>query len=159
MARARPAGALRGRVRMTEALNYRQAIARAIADEMAADERVILLGEDVGRAGGAFKTTVGLFETFGPDRVFDTPISEQAIVGAALGAAICGLRPVAEIMFADFAGVCFDQLVNQVAKYRYMTGGQVTVPLTVRMASGAGTGFGAQHSQAAENWFLNISGL
>jgi pyruvate/2-oxoglutarate/acetoin dehydrogenase E1 component len=144
---------------MTETLNYRQTIARAIADEMERDDRVILLGEDVARAGGAFKTTVGLFDRFGAERVRDTPISEQAIVGAALGAAICGLRPVAEIMFADFAGVCFDQIVNQVAKYRYMTAGQVTVPLVIRMANGAGTGFGAQHSQAAENWFLNIAGL
>src|SRR4051794_2194911 len=156
MARARPAGALRGRVRMTEALNYRQAIARAIADEMAADDRVILLGEDVGRAGGAFKTTLGLYERFGPDRVLDTPISEQAIVGAALGAAVCGLRPVAEIMFADFAGVCFDQIANQLAKYRYMTGGQTSVPVTIRMANGGGVGFAAQHSQAVENWFLNV---
>jgi pyruvate dehydrogenase E1 component beta subunit len=142
-----------------ESSTYRQAIARALADEMAADERVILIGEDVGRAGGAFKTTVGLFEQFGPQRVRDTPISEQAIVGAAIGAAVMGLRPVAEIMFADFAGVCFDQLVNQLAKYRYMTGGQVTLPVTVRMANGAGAGFAAQHSQAAENWFLNVPGL
>jgi pyruvate dehydrogenase E1 component beta subunit len=89
----------------------------------------------------------------------DTPISEQAIVGAALGAAITGLRPIAEIMFADFAGVCFDQIANQVAKYRYMTDGQVTVPLTIRMANGAGSGFGAQHSQPAENWFLNVPGI
>ena len=89
----------------------------------------------------------------------DTPISEQAIVGAAMGAAMRGLRPVAEIMFADFAGVCFDQIVNQLAKYRYMTGGQVTVPVTIRMCNGAGAGFAAQHSQAAENWFLNIPGL
>ena len=89
----------------------------------------------------------------------DTPISEQAIVGAALGAAMTGLRPIAEIMFADFAGVCFDQIANQVAKYRYMTGGQVPVPLTIRMSNGAGGGFGAQHSQSTENWFLNIPGL
>jgi len=140
-------------------INYRQVIARAISDAMAEDDRVILIGEDVGAAGGAFKTTVGLFEEWGGDRVRDTPISEQAIVGAALGAAITGLRPIAEIMFADFAGVCFDQIVNQVAKYRYMSAGQVTVPLTIRMANGAGAGFAAQHSQAAENWFLNVPGL
>lgn len=144
---------------MSDELNYRQAIARALADEMVADERVIFLGEDVGRAGGAFKSTDGLFDRFGPVRVRDTPISEQAIIGAAIGAAACGLRPVAEIMFADFAGVCFDQIANQLAKYRYMTGGQVTLPVTVRMANGAGSGFAAQHSQPAENWFLNIPGL
>jgi pyruvate/2-oxoglutarate/acetoin dehydrogenase E1 component len=144
---------------VSQEINYRQVIARAIADAMNEDPRVILIGEDVGAAGGAFKATAGLFEEFGPKRVRDTPISEQAIVGAALGAAITGLRPIAEIMFADFAGVCFDQIANQVAKYRYMTAGQVTVPLTIRMSNGAGAGFGAQHSQATENWFLNIPGL
>lgn len=144
---------------MSETINYRQVIARALADAMDEDPTVLLLGEDVGAAGGAFKTTAGLFERFGPTRVRDTPISEQAIVGAALGAAMTGLRPVADIMFADFAGVCFDQIVNQVAKQRYMSGGQVTVPLTIRMANGAGAGFAAQHSQAAENWFLNVPGL
>jgi acetoin:2,6-dichlorophenolindophenol oxidoreductase subunit beta len=140
-------------------LNYRHAIARALADAMDEDERVILIGEDIGAAGGAFKSTEGLFERFGPRRVRDTPISEQAIVGAATGAAIMGLRPVAEIMFADFAGVCFDQIANQLAKYRYMTGGQVSAPVTIRMTNGAGAGFGAQHSQGTENWFLNIPGL
>lgn len=144
---------------MTEEINYRKVIARAIADAMDEDPTVLLIGEDVGAAGGAFKTTAGLFERFGAQRVRDTPISEQAIVGAALGAAMTVLRPIAEIMFADFAGVCFDQIVNQVAKYRYMTGGQVTVPLTIRMANGAGSGFAAQHSQSAENWFLNVPGL
>ena len=115
---------------MSTDINYRQVISRAIADAMEEDPTIILLGEDVAAAGGAFKTTAGLLDRFGPERVLDTPISEQAIVGAALGAAITGLRPIAEIMFADFAGVCFDQIANQVAKYRYMTGGQVTVPLT-----------------------------
>ncbi len=140
-------------------LTYRQAIARAIGDEMEADDRVLLFGEDVGAAGGVFKATEGLFERFGSSRVLDTPISEQAIVGCAIGCSLRGLRPVIEIMFADFAGVCFDQLGNELAKYRYMTGGQVTVPVTVRLANGAGGGFGAQHSQAVENWFLNIPGL
>lgn len=144
---------------MSTEVNYRQVISRAIADAMEEDPTVILFGEDVAAAGGAFKTTPGLLDRFGPDRVMDTPISEQAIVGAALGAAITGLRPIAEIMFADFAGVCFDQIANQVAKYRYMTGGQVTVPLTIRMANGAGAGFAAQHSQSAENWFLNVPGI
>ena len=117
------------------------------------DERVVLFGEDVGAAGGAFKLTEGLFDRFGPRRVRDTPISEQAIVGAAIGSALMGLRPLAEIMFADFAGVCFDGIANELAKYRYMTGGQVTLPVTIRMANGAGAGFAAQHSQAVENWF------
>jgi acetoin:2,6-dichlorophenolindophenol oxidoreductase subunit beta len=144
---------------MSEVVNYRNAVAMAIADELEADPTTILFGEDVGAAEGVFKTTVGLFDRFGPRRVRDTPISEQAIVGAAIGAAIMGLRPIAEIMFADFAGVAFDQLANQLAKYRYMTGGQVTLPVTVRMASGAGAGFGAQHSQTTENWFLNVPGL
>lgn len=144
---------------MKTAYNYRQIISKALSDEMNHDPDVVLFGEDVAAAGGAFKTTPGLFEEFGPNRVRDTPISEQAIVGAALGSAMTGLRPVAEIMFADFAGVSFDQIANQVAKYRYMTNGQVEVPLVIRMANGAGSGFGAQHSQSAENWFLNIPGL
>jgi pyruvate dehydrogenase E1 component beta subunit len=140
-------------------LTYRQAISRAIADEMEADDKVLLFGEDVGAAGGVFKATEGLYERFGSSRVLDTPISEQAIVGCAIGASLRGLKPVIEIMFADFAGVCFDQLGNELAKYRYMTDGQVTVPVTVRLANGAGGGFGAQHSQSVENWFLNIPGL
>jgi pyruvate/2-oxoglutarate/acetoin dehydrogenase E1 component len=138
---------------------YRQAIVEALSDELAADETVFLLGEDVAAAGGVFKTTAGLLERFGPSRVLDTPISEQAIIGAAIGAAASGLRPIVELMFADFAGVCFDQIANELAKYRYMTGGQVSVPVTVRLANGAGGGFGAQHSQAVENWFLNVPGL
>ena len=139
-------------------MNYRKVIARALADELETDPTVVFLGEDVGVAGGAFKATEGLKARFG-DRVRDTPISEQAIVGTAVGAALMGLRPVAEIMFADFAGVCFDQIVNTLAKYRYTSGGQATVPVTIRMSNGAGAGFGPQHSQAAENWFLNIPGI
>ncbi len=141
------------------ATTYKQAITRAMGDALAADEDVFLIGEDVGAAGGAFKTSDGLFARFGPERVLDTPISEQAIVGCAIGAAVRGLRPLAEIMFADFAGVCFDQIAVELAKYRYMTDGQVALPVTIRMANGAGAGFGAQHSQAAENWFLNVPGL
>ena len=144
---------------MTAELTCREAIAQAIADELAADPDVIFFGEDVAAAGGVFKSSVGLFERFGPERVRDTPISEQAIVGTAIGAAMMGLRPIAEIMFADFAGVCFDQLANQLAKYRYLTGGQACLPVTVRMANGAGAGFAAQHSQATENWFLGVPGL
>lgn len=143
---------------MTE-ITYREAVIRALHEELERDERVVLIGEDVGAAGGVFKATAGLFERFGPDRVRDTPISEQAIIGCALGAAVTGLRPVAEIMFADFAGVCFDQLANQAAKYRYMSAGQATAPLTIRMANGGGVGFGAQHSQTVENWFLNVPGV
>jgi pyruvate dehydrogenase E1 component beta subunit len=140
-------------------VTYREAIGMALAEELERDDRVFLLGEDIGAAGGVFKATAGLFQRFGGKRVRDTPIAEQAIVGCAIGAAVTGMRPVAEVMFADFAGVCFDGLANQMPKYRYMTGGQVTVPVTVRLVNGAGQGFGAQHSQAAENWFLNVPGL
>jgi pyruvate dehydrogenase E1 component beta subunit len=140
-------------------LTFREAVRAALRDELASDERVVLIGEDIGAAGGVFKATEDLFDEFGGERVRDTPISEQAIVGCALGAAVTGLRPVAEIMFADFAGVCFDQIANQLAKHRYMTGGQVTVPVTIRLANGAGVGFAAQHSQSVENWFLNVPGI
>lgn len=140
-------------------VTYRQAINGAIADALAGDHNVFMLGEDIGAAGGAFKTTDGLIERFGEDRVLDTPISEQAIIGTAIGAAIKGLRPIAELMFADFSAVCFDQIANQLAKYRYMTGGQVTLPVTIRLANGAGNGFASQHSQSVENWFLNVPGL
>jgi pyruvate/2-oxoglutarate/acetoin dehydrogenase E1 component len=143
----------------TTTVTYREALNRAIADAMEEDEDVFLFGEDVGAAGGAFKLTEGLYERFGARRVRDTPISEQAIVGTAIGSALMGLRPIAEIMFADFAAVCFDGIANELAKYRYMTGGQVVLPVTIRLGNGAGAGFGAQHSQAAENWFLNIPGL
>lgn len=138
---------------------YREAINRAMADALEQDDRVFLCGEDVGAAGGVFKVTEGLFERFGDRRVRDTPISEQAIIGTAIGAALRGLRPIAEIMFADFAAVCYDGIANELAKYRYMTGGQVELPVTIRLVNGAGGGFGAQHSQPVENWFLNIVGL
>jgi pyruvate dehydrogenase E1 component beta subunit len=120
---------------------------------------VVLLGEDVGAAGGVFKLTEGLFDRFGPDRVRDTPISEQAIVGAAMGAAMTGLRPVAELMFSDFFAVTWDMVVNQIAKARYMTDGQMSLPLVLRTANGAGLRFGAQHSQSIENWAMAIPGL
>lgn len=139
-------------------LNYRAAIAEALSDEMSRDPRVVLLGEDIADAGGVFKTTVGLKERFG-DRVRDTPISEQAIIGVAIGASLVGIRPVAEIMFADFAGVCYDQIANSLAKYRYMGGGQGSAPVTIRLTNGSSMGFGSQHSQAVENWFLSIPGL
>ena len=140
-------------------LTYRDAVARGIAQEMGRNEDVVLIGEDIAGAGGVFKTTVGLLDRFGPDRVVDTPISEQAILGAAMGAAMTGLRPVAEIMFSDFFAVTWDIVVNQIAKTRYMTGGQVTVPLVIKSGNGAGLRFGAQHSQAVENWAMAVPGL
>jgi pyruvate dehydrogenase E1 component beta subunit len=140
-------------------MTYREAVAEGIAREMRRDPSVVCLGEDIGAAGGVFKTCVGLFEEFGPNRVWDTPISEQAIVGAAMGAAMTGMRPIAEIMFSDFLACCWDYLANEIPKVRYMTGGQVTVPLVVRTANGGGLGFGAQHSQAVENWALTVPGL
>jgi pyruvate/2-oxoglutarate/acetoin dehydrogenase E1 component len=140
-------------------VTYRDSVAEGIAREMRRDPTVVCIGEDIGAAGGVFKTTVGLFEEFGPDRVWDTPISEQAIVGAAMGAAMTGIRPVVEVMFSDFLACCWDYLANEIPKARYMTGGQVTVPLVVRTANGGGLGFGAQHSQAVENWAFTIPGL
>src|ERR1700741_1655689 len=140
-------------------LTYRDAAAAGIAQEMRRDPNVVLLGEDVAAAGGVFKATVGLLEEFGPKRVKDTPISEQAIVGAAMGAAMTGLRPIAEIMFSDFFAVCWDIVVNQIAKTRYMTDGQVKLPLVIRCANGAGLRFGAQHSQSVENWAMAVAGL
>ena len=140
-------------------LTYREAVAAAIAQEMERDEDVVFLGEDIGAAGGVFKATVGLLERFGPTRVRDTPISEMAILGAAMGAAMTGLRPIAEIMFSDFLAVCWDIPANQMAKSRYMTAGQVSLPLVVRTANGGGLRFGAQHSQAVENWAMAVPGL
>ncbi|MCK8432914.1 alpha-ketoacid dehydrogenase subunit beta [Streptomyces sp. D2-8] len=144
---------------MADVITYRDAVAEGIAREMRRDASVVCLGEDIGAAGGVFKTTTGLLKEFGPERVWDTPISEQAIVGAAMGAAMTGMRPVAEIMFSDFLACCWDYLANEIPKVRYMTGGQVTVPLVVRTANGGGLGFGAQHSQATENWALTVPGL
>jgi pyruvate/2-oxoglutarate/acetoin dehydrogenase E1 component len=144
---------------VADLITYREAVAEGLAREMRRDPSVVCLGEDIGAAGGVFKTTVGLFAEFGPDRVRDTPISEQAIVGMAMGAAMTGIRPVAEIMFSDFLACCWDYLANEIPKMRYMTGGQVTVPLVVRTANGGGLGFGAQHSQSVENWALAVPGL
>ena len=140
-------------------LTYREAIARGIAQEMRRDESVVFLGEDIAAAGGVFKGTVGLYEEFGGVRVRDTPISEQAILGAAMGAAMTGLRPIAEIMFADFFAVCWDIVANEIAKSRYMTNGQLTFPLVIRSGNGGGLRFGAQHSQSVENWAMMIPGL
>jgi pyruvate dehydrogenase E1 component beta subunit len=140
-------------------MTYRSAVAYGIAQEMERDASVVMLGEDIGAAGGVFKTTEGLFDRFGPERVRDTPISEQAIIGAAMGAAMTGLRPVAELMFSDFFGVAWDMVANQIAKTRYMTDGQVTLPLVIRTANGGGLRFGAQHSQSIETWAMAIPGL
>src|ERR1700694_3313106 len=148
----------RWRRRMAE-LTYRDAVARGIAQEMSRDPDVIFFGEDVGKAGGVFKATVGLYEQFGAKRVRDAPISEQAILGAAMGAAMTGLKPIAEIMFSDFFAVCFDYIGNEFPKSRYMTNGQVKCPLVVRTANGGGARFGAQHSQSVENWAMMIPGL
>jgi pyruvate dehydrogenase E1 component beta subunit len=140
-------------------LTYRAAIARGIAQEMERDPTVIMIGEDVAAAGGVFKTTEGLQARFGPERVRDTPISEQAITGALMGAAMNGLRPIGELMFSDFLMVCWDIVANQIAKTRYMTGGQVSLPLVIRTANGGGTRFGGQHSQSLESMAMAVPGL
>jgi pyruvate dehydrogenase E1 component beta subunit len=140
-------------------LTYRTAVAHGIAQEMRRDPNLVMLGEDIAGAGGVFKTTVGLLDEFGPSRIRDTPISEQAILGAAMGAAMTGVPVIAEIMFSDFIAVCFDILANEMAKSRYMTGGQMSVPVVVRTHNGGGSRFGAQHSQSVENWVMMIPGL
>ena len=140
-------------------LTYRDSVAAGIAQEMERDSSVVCLGEDIAAAGGVFKATVGLLEKFGPLRVRDTPIAEQAILGAAMGAAMTGLKPVAEIMFSDFLAVCWDLVANEIAKTRYMTNGQISLPLVIRTGNGGGSRFGAQHSQSVENWAMAIPGL
>ena len=144
---------------MAELITYREAVARAIAQEMRRDESVVFLGEDIAAAGGVFKATKGLLEEFGSTRVRDTPISEEAILGAALGASMSGIRPIAEIMFSDFLATCWDLVAVEIAKTRYMTAGQVSLPLVIRTANGGGLRFGAQHSQAVENWAMMVPGL
>jgi pyruvate dehydrogenase E1 component beta subunit len=144
---------------MTRELTFREAVIEAMAEEMRRDPTVILVGEDVGRSGGIFKCSEGLFEEFGPERVIDAPIAEEGYVGVSVGAAMTGLRPIAELMFGDFSLLTMDQLVNQAAKIRYMTGGQCNVPLTVRMTMGAGRSSAAQHSQSLHALFAHIPGL
>jgi pyruvate/2-oxoglutarate/acetoin dehydrogenase E1 component len=144
---------------MMQEITYREATVAALQEEMRRDPAVLIMGEDIGPSGGPFKTTQGLFEEFGGSRVRDTPIAETGFVGAALGLAITGYRPVVEIMFADFLGVCFDQIVNSIAKHRFMSGGKVKAPLVIRAIGGAGLRFGAQHSQTGESWFLSVPGL
>lgn len=140
-------------------LKYAEAIRAALAAEMAADENVVILGEEVGALGGVFTVTQTLQETFGTDRVLDSPICENALVGWAIGAAVEGMRPVVEIMFSDFALLAFDQIVNLGAKLRFMSNGQFSVPLVIRMPGGAGTNHGPQHSQSLESLFAHIPGL
>lgn len=144
---------------MTSEITYREAIVAALQEEMRRDPTTLIMGEDIGPSGGPFKTCQGLYEEFGAARVRDTPIAETGFVGAALGLALTGYRPIAEIMFADFLGVCFDQIVNGIAKHRFMSGGKVKVPLVIRAIGGAGLRFGAQHSQTAESWMLSVPGL
>lgn len=143
----------------TRLLTYRQAVAEAIAEEIARDSRVFLMGEDVGVHGGAFAATKGLYEEFGPARIKDTPISESVIVGAGVGAALTGMRPIVEIMYIDFIAMALDAIANQAAKVKFMFGGHARVPLTIRTAFGAGRGNAAQHSQSLETWLALIPGL
>jgi acetoin:2,6-dichlorophenolindophenol oxidoreductase subunit beta len=144
---------------MTRELTYSQALREALTEEMERDPNIILLGEDIGVYGGVFKVTEGLLERFGPERVRETPISEAGFVGAAVGLALTGKRPVSELMFMDFAWVASDQILNQAAKMRYMTGGRVRVPMVIRTQQGGGRGNGAQHSQSLETIFTHIPGL
>ncbi|MEH0296132.1 alpha-ketoacid dehydrogenase subunit beta [Agrobacterium sp. CCNWLW71] len=140
-------------------LSYSQAIQEAMAIAMEADERVILMGEDIGVYGGAFQVTGDLIDRFGPDRVMDTPISELGGAGVAVGAAVTGLRPIFEFQFSDFAALAMEQIVNQAAKMRYMLGGAVSVPVVMRFPAGSGTGAAAQHSQSLEAWLGHVPGL
>ncbi|MFC6886503.1 MULTISPECIES: alpha-ketoacid dehydrogenase subunit beta [Actinomadura] len=138
---------------------YADAVRQAISEEMERDPDVLLIGEDVGEPGGVFGVTKGLWDRFGADRLWDTPISEEAIVGAAVGAALVGARPIAEIMFGDFVTLAMDMIVNQAAKTHYMTGGRLSAPMVVRMVTGTSGSTAAQHSQSLESWFVNVPGL
>jgi len=140
-------------------ITYLQAIREALLEEMKRDERVILLGEDIGKYGGAFTCTKGLFEIFGPKRVIDTPISEDGFVGAAVGAAIAGLKPVVEIMFAGFLPLCMNQIINHAAVFHYISGGQIKVPIVIRTPVCLGMGAGAQHATSPIAWFMHVPGL
>jgi pyruvate dehydrogenase E1 component beta subunit len=140
-------------------MSYVQALNSALDIMMAEDERVFLLGEDIGHMGGDFGVTRGLFTKYGADRVRDTPLSEAAIIGASVGAAMVGMRPVPEIMFSDFLGTCYDQIVNNAAKMHYMFDGQFKAPIVIRTATGGGFGGGPHHSQSVEGWFMNVPGL
>ena len=140
-------------------IRMRQAVLQALDDALADDKTVILMGEDIAAAGGAFKCTEGLVDKHGPDRVIDTPISEMGFLGAAVGAAVCGLKPVVEMMFVEFTGVALDQLTTEAATMRYLSRGRLTVPMVMRASAGAGQGFGCQHSQMLDHWFRGTPGL
>lgn len=140
-------------------ITYLEAVREAMTQEMEQDERVFLIGEDVGQYGGAFGASFGMLEQFGRERILDTPITELGLTGAATGAALIGMRPIAEIMFMDFTTLASEQLVNQAAKLRFMFGGRATVPLVLRTPAGSGTGAAEHHSQSLENWFVHIPGL
>lgn len=140
-------------------MTYREAVRQALREELERDDRVFLLGEDIAEFGGTFKVTAGLLDEFGSKRIRNTPISETAIIGAAVGAAACGLRPIAEIMYGDFFAVAMDPVVNQAAKMRYMFGGKLSLPLTIRSTLGGRRSAGAQHSQCLEAWFMHVPGL
>ncbi len=140
-------------------LTYAEALREALHQIMAKDERVFLIGEDVGVYGGAFGVSAGLIQTYGSERVIDTPISEAGIAGACIGAALTGMRPVGEIQFMDFITISMEQLVLQAAKIRFMFGGKATVPMVLRTPAGSGTGAAAQHSESLENWFVHVPGL
>ncbi len=140
-------------------LTYAQALNQALREEMQADPRVFLMGEDIGQHGGIFRVTKDLIDEFGPERVRDTPISESSFVGFGIGAAMVGMRPVVELLFMDFALVAADQIVNQAAKLRYMAGGTISIPMVVRAQQGGGRGNGAQHSQSFETWLAQVPGL
>lgn len=142
-----------------QTLTYAQALNQALHEEMQADSRVFIMGEDIGHHGGIFRVTKDLIDEFGPERVRDTPISEAGFVGLGIGAALVGMRPVVELLFMDFALVSADQIVNQAAKLRYMSGGRVSVPLVIRTQQGGGRGNGAQHSQSFESWLAQVPGL
>ncbi len=140
-------------------LSYAEAIAIAIKEELIRDRHLTVIGEDIGRYGGVFKATKGLYEEFGPDRIKDTPISETAIIGTAVGSALLGYRVIAEIMYIDFMTLCCDQIINQAAKMYYMSGGRMNVPIVIRTQCGAGIRNAAQHSQCLESWYMHIPGL
>jgi acetoin:2,6-dichlorophenolindophenol oxidoreductase subunit beta len=140
-------------------ITYREAIREALREEMRRDDRAFVMGEDVAVYGGLFKVTEGLLAEFGPERIFDTPLSESVLVGAAVGASLMGMRPIVEVMFADFTTVAMDAIVNHAAKVNYMSGGETPAPLVLRMAYGAGPRWGSHHTQSVESWIANVPGL
>src|SRR3990172_1965928 len=140
-------------------MTFREAVRQALREELLRDETVVLMGEDIGAYGGSYAVTKGFLEEFGPERVRDTPISELAIVGCGIGAAMAGLRPMVELMTINFSLLAIDQIINNASKLHYMSGGQIRVPLIIRMASGGGSQLGAQHSHALEGWYAHVPGL